>query len=55
VREHIEKDHGAHVFEISELERYLAQADFGDFRLQRYGSVLGFRACKQGRAVPSRQ
>ena len=55
VREHTEKDHGAHVFEIPELERYLAQADFGDFRPQRYGSVLVFRACKQGRAVPSRR
>jgi len=47
VREHIEKDHGAHVFEISELEGYLAQAGFEGFRPQTYGSVLVFSARKQ--------
>jgi ubiquinone/menaquinone biosynthesis C-methylase UbiE/uncharacterized protein YbaR (Trm112 family) len=47
VREHVRKDHGVHVFEIPELEGYLTEAGFEDFRPQTYGSVLVFSARKQ--------
>lgn len=40
VREHVERDHGAHVFEISELKEYLAQAGCDGFRPQPSGSPL---------------
>lgn len=47
IREHVERDHGAHIFEIQELEGYLTEAGFEDFRPQTYGSVLVFSARKQ--------
>jgi SAM-dependent methyltransferase len=46
IREHVRRDHGAHIFELSELERYMAQAGFEGFRPQTYGSVLVFAARK---------
>ena len=49
VREHVEQDHGTHVFELPELEGYLAEAGFTDFRPQAYGSLLVFSARRGGR------
>jgi ubiquinone/menaquinone biosynthesis C-methylase UbiE len=46
IREHVQRDHGAHIFELPELEAYLVQAGFEDFRPQTYGSVLVFGARK---------
>jgi ubiquinone/menaquinone biosynthesis C-methylase UbiE len=46
IREHVRRDHGAHIFELPELEGYLARAGFEDFRPQTYGSVLVFGARK---------
>jgi ubiquinone/menaquinone biosynthesis C-methylase UbiE/uncharacterized protein YbaR (Trm112 family) len=44
VREHVEADHGAHIFELPELEGYLNQAGFESFAPEVYGSVLVFSA-----------
>jgi ubiquinone/menaquinone biosynthesis C-methylase UbiE len=44
IREHIQRDHGAHIFGIPELEGYLTEAGFEDFQPQVYGSVLVFSA-----------
>jgi ubiquinone/menaquinone biosynthesis C-methylase UbiE len=44
IREHVERDHGAHIFEIPELEEYLTEAGFEGFRPQAHGSVLVFGA-----------
>jgi ubiquinone/menaquinone biosynthesis C-methylase UbiE/uncharacterized protein YbaR (Trm112 family) len=46
IREHVRRDHGAHIFELPELEDYLVQAGFEGFRPQTYGSVLVFGARK---------
>jgi ubiquinone/menaquinone biosynthesis C-methylase UbiE/uncharacterized protein YbaR (Trm112 family) len=46
-RAHVQQDHGAHIFEIPELECYLDEAGFEDFQPQTYGSVLVFGARKQ--------
>jgi ubiquinone/menaquinone biosynthesis C-methylase UbiE len=46
IREHVRQDHGAHIFELPELEEYLAQAGFERFLPQTYGSVLVFGARK---------
>ena len=48
IREHVRRDHGAHIFELPELEGYLVQAGFEGFRPQTYGSVLVFSARKGG-------
>ena len=48
IREHVQQDHGAHIFEIPELETYLTEAGFENFLPQTYGSVLVFSAQKQG-------
>jgi ubiquinone/menaquinone biosynthesis C-methylase UbiE len=47
IRKHVEKDHGVHVFELPELDRYLGESGFEDFRTtHKYGSVLVFSARK---------
>jgi SAM-dependent methyltransferase len=47
IRDHVEKDHGVHIFEFPELDRYLAEAGFENFRPQAYGSILVFSARKK--------
>ncbi len=47
VREWSRKDHGLHVFELSELERYLTASGFKDFQPEVSGSILIFSAQKQ--------
>jgi ubiquinone/menaquinone biosynthesis C-methylase UbiE/uncharacterized protein YbaR (Trm112 family) len=47
IRDHVEKDHGVHVFELPELDHYLGEAGFEDFRPHSYGSVLVFSARKK--------
>ncbi len=46
-REWSRKDHGLHVFELSEMERYLTASGFTDFRPEVSGSILTFSAHKQ--------
>jgi ubiquinone/menaquinone biosynthesis C-methylase UbiE/uncharacterized protein YbaR (Trm112 family) len=48
IRTHIEEEHGAHVFELPQLERYLAEAGFAGFRPQTHGSLLVFSARRCG-------
>jgi SAM-dependent methyltransferase len=47
VREHSFRQHGLHVFELSEMERDLASSGFGDFQPEMSGSILTFSARKQ--------
>jgi ubiquinone/menaquinone biosynthesis C-methylase UbiE/uncharacterized protein YbaR (Trm112 family) len=47
IREHINQNHGFHVFEIPELKQYLFKAGFENFQPQLYGSALLFSAQKQ--------
>ncbi len=47
-RAHIDEEHGAHVFELSELEGYLSEAGLTDFQPQTYGSLLVFSARRRG-------
>lgn len=44
IREHVREDHGAHIFEIPELEQYLAEASFEAFRPETMGSLIVFSA-----------
>jgi ubiquinone/menaquinone biosynthesis C-methylase UbiE len=45
IREHVKKDHGIHVFDLPEHDKYLREAGFEDFRTcHEYGSVLVFSA-----------
>jgi len=46
VRERAAKGHG-HIFELGELERYVAEAGFEDFRPQANGSIIAFSARKK--------
>jgi len=48
VYEHLRKSHGVHVFELTELDRWLGEAGFKDFKPEIYGSMLLFNAKKQG-------
>ena len=41
------KEEGGRIFEFPELDRYLAQAEFQDFRPHAYGSIVVFSARKQ--------
>jgi SAM-dependent methyltransferase len=50
IREHIEKDHGAHIFEIPRLKETLGAAGFEEFQPEIQGSVLMFRA-RRGAAL----
>jgi len=47
VRESSRRNHGLHVFELSEMEQYLAAAGFKDFQPQLSGSILTFSARKK--------
>jgi ubiquinone/menaquinone biosynthesis C-methylase UbiE/uncharacterized protein YbaR (Trm112 family) len=47
VREGSLKKHGLHVFELPEMERYLAESGFADFQPEVTGSILTFSARKQ--------
>jgi hypothetical protein len=43
----VKKDHGVHVFDLSELDGYFGEAGFEGFRTSHeYGSVLVFTARK---------
>lgn len=44
IRDHVREDHGAHIFEIPELERCLEEAGFEAFRPQTMGSLIVFSA-----------
>jgi ubiquinone/menaquinone biosynthesis C-methylase UbiE len=46
IREGLEEKHGYHIFQLPELEEYLAKAGFEGFRPQLYGSILVFSARK---------
>jgi ubiquinone/menaquinone biosynthesis C-methylase UbiE/uncharacterized protein YbaR (Trm112 family) len=47
IRDHVEEDHGVHIFELPQLDRYLAEAGFEGFRPHAYGSILVFSARKK--------
>ncbi len=47
VREWSLRKHGLHVFELPEMERYLAASKFEDFRPEVSGSILTFSARRQ--------
>jgi ubiquinone/menaquinone biosynthesis C-methylase UbiE len=49
IREHVRKDHGAHIFEIPEIENYAMEAGFETFEPKMYGSVLTFSVRKASR------
>ena len=46
VYEHLKKDHGAHIFELDELTKWLEEAGFEDFNPEIYGSMLLFSGRK---------
>jgi hypothetical protein len=41
------RDHGLHVFELPEIEKYLIDSGFEDFQPDVSGSILTFSARKQ--------
>jgi len=47
VRERSRRKHGLHVFELPEMEQYLAASGFKDFQPKVSGSILTFSARKQ--------
>ena len=47
VREWSRRDHGLHVFDLSEMEQYLTASGFKDFQPEVSGSILTFSARKQ--------
>ncbi len=48
VRKWSRRHHGLHVFELSEMERYLIASGFTDFQPEISGSILTFSARKHG-------
>ncbi len=48
VREWSRRKHGLHLFDLSEMEQYLAASGFIDFQPEVSGSVLTFSTRKQG-------
>jgi len=46
VREHIHTEHRMHIFELPELQGYLAEAGFMDFAPRPFGSFVVFRAVR---------
>jgi len=46
VYEHLERDHGVHVFDVEELNSYLSQTRFTNFTYTIYGSMILFHAEK---------
>jgi hypothetical protein len=51
LREWMGRDHGLHVFELPEMERYLTLSGFKDFQPEVSGSVLTFSARKREPAL----
>jgi len=49
VREWSRRNHGLHVFDLSEIGQYLAASGFQDFQPEISGSILTFSARKQFR------
>jgi len=47
VYEHLRRDHGVHVFDEEELNRYLSQSGFKEFKYNTYGSMILFHAEKK--------
>jgi ubiquinone/menaquinone biosynthesis C-methylase UbiE/uncharacterized protein YbaR (Trm112 family) len=47
LRDRMEKKSGGHIFALSDLERYVAEAGFEGFRPQAHGAVLVFSARKE--------
>jgi ubiquinone/menaquinone biosynthesis C-methylase UbiE len=47
VREWSRKNHGLHVFDLSQMEQYLTASGFKDFQPELSGSILTFSARKQ--------
>jgi ubiquinone/menaquinone biosynthesis C-methylase UbiE/uncharacterized protein YbaR (Trm112 family) len=47
IRDRLPKEGAGHIFEFRELDRYLAEAGFEDFRPHAHGSILVFSARKQ--------
>jgi SAM-dependent methyltransferase len=47
IREHVQEDHSALIFEIPVLEEYLSRAGFENFQPQTFGSVLVFSVRKK--------
>jgi len=47
IRDGLWEKHGFRIFQLSELEEYLAKASFEGFRPQLYGSILVFSAWKR--------
>ena len=46
VYEHLRKDHGAHIFDVEEIDKYLSQTGFKSFSYTIYGSIILFHAEK---------
>ncbi len=47
VYEHLRKDHGAHIFDVEELDTYLSKTGFKNFTYNIYGSMILFQAEKK--------
>lgn len=46
VYKHLEKEHGAHVFDLNELEDYLKSSGYTEFKYNIHGSIILFEAKK---------
>jgi len=46
IYEHVEKDHGSHIFSVEELESHLLRTGFRDFVYDIYGSMILFHSQK---------
>jgi SAM-dependent methyltransferase len=46
VSEHLRKGHGAHIFDVEEIDYYLSETGFKDFTYNVYGSIILFHAEK---------
>jgi SAM-dependent methyltransferase len=44
VYEHLRREHRAHIFDVKEIDSYVSQTGFKDFKCNIYGSVILFRA-----------
>src|ERR1035438_1212656 len=55
VRDRSVKNHGLHVFELPEIESYLAVSGFEDFEPEVSGSILTFSARRAARALRSEE
>ncbi len=46
VYEHLEREHRVHIFDVDELQKYLKNAGFSEFKYDIYGSMILFEAKK---------